>query len=48
MNNKDKMPISRNAEKNLTVGLTAAILLFVSVCLPVLVIGGILYWVLGG
>lgn len=47
MNDKKKFTISRNAEKNLTVGLTTAILLFVNVCLPVLVIGGVLYWIFG-
>lgn len=33
--------------KNWTVGITSAVLLFVNVCLPVLVIGGFLYWLFG-
>jgi hypothetical protein len=47
MKNKNKS-ISRSQEKNLTVGLTTAILLFITVCLPVLIISGILYWIFGG
>jgi len=40
--------ISRSQEKKLTVGLSAAILGFITVCLPVFIIGGILYFLFGG
>ena len=34
-------------EKKWTAILTTSVLLFVNVCLPVVVIGGILYWIFG-
>ncbi len=42
-NNKKQLTISRETEKKMTIGLTTAILIAVNVCLPALVIGGILY-----
>jgi hypothetical protein len=47
MNKKYTADEAAKLEKKLTVGFTAAALLFVNVCLPVLVIGGILYFIFG-
>jgi hypothetical protein len=47
MNKKYTADEAARLEKKLTVGFTTVILLFVNVCLPVLVIGGVLYWIFG-
>ena len=47
MNKKYTADEADKLEKKLTVILTTSILLFVNVCLPVLVIGGILYFIFG-
>ena len=44
-NNKKQFTISRETEKKMTIGLTTTILIAVNVCLPTLVIGGILYFI---
>jgi hypothetical protein len=46
-NNKKQITISRDMEKKMTLSLTVAMLITVNVCLPALVIGGILYWIFG-
>ena len=48
MNKKYTADEAARLEKNLTVGITSAVLLFVNICLPVLVIGGVLYLIFGG
>jgi len=46
-NNKKQITISRNMEKKMTLSLTVAMLIAVNVCLPALVLGGVLYWIFG-
>ena len=46
-NNKNQITISRNMEKKMTLSLTVATLIAVNMCLPALVLGGVLYWIFG-
>jgi len=48
MNKKYTAEEANKLEKKWTVILTTAVLFFIAVCLPALVIGGILYFVFGG
>ncbi len=47
MNKKYTADEADKLEKKWTVILTTSILVFVNVCLPVLVIGGVLYFIFG-